>query len=137
MRGRLPPLAPAPLPLPHSPRARPTLVVPLHVACQEEIIPVAAEYDRTMKYPQPIFDKAFEVNERRSGFSNGAHSSPWPRLRLLCLTPPLHPPTHSLPHPVAQLGLVNSHIPTEYGGLGLGNLDGCLIAEEVTCAGGG
>ena len=31
----------------------------------------------------------------------------------------------------AQLGLVNTHIPTEYGGLGLGNLDGCLIAEEV------
>ncbi len=30
-----------------------------------------------------------------------------------------------------QLGLVNTHIPTEYGGLGLGNLDGCLIAEEV------
>lgn len=28
---------------------------------QEEIIPVAAEYDRTMKYPQPVFEKAFEV----------------------------------------------------------------------------
>jgi acyl-CoA dehydrogenase len=30
-----------------------------------------------------------------------------------------------------ELGLMNTHIPTEYGGLGLGVLEGCLIAEEV------
>ena len=29
---------------------------------QEEIIPVAAEYDRTMKYPTPVFNRAFEVS---------------------------------------------------------------------------
>jgi acyl-CoA dehydrogenase len=29
-----------------------------------------------------------------------------------------------------ELGLMNTHIPQEYGGLGLGTLDGCLIAEE-------
>ncbi len=30
-----------------------------------------------------------------------------------------------------ELGLMNTHIPVEYGGLGLGVLEGCLIAEEV------
>jgi len=56
---------------------------------QEEVMPVAAEYDRTMEFPRPIFDKAWE------------------------------------------LGLVNTHIPEDYGGLGLGCLDGCLIGEEL------
>ncbi len=31
-------------------------------------------------------------------------------------------------------GLMNTHIPVEYGGLGLGVLDGCLIAEEIAAA---
>ena len=52
-------------------------------------MPVAAEYDRTMEFPRPIFDKAWE------------------------------------------LGLVNTHIPEEYGGLGLGCVEGCLIGEEL------
>ena len=30
-----------------------------------------------------------------------------------------------------ELGLVNTHIPEEYGGLGLGCFDGCLIAEQL------
>jgi acyl-CoA dehydrogenase len=30
-----------------------------------------------------------------------------------------------------ELGLMNTHIPVVYGGLGLGVLEGCLIAEEV------
>ena len=30
-----------------------------------------------------------------------------------------------------ELGLMNTHIPEEYGGPGLGVLDGCLIAEEI------
>jgi acyl-CoA dehydrogenase len=30
-----------------------------------------------------------------------------------------------------QLGLMNTHIPAEYGGLGLRVLEGCLIAEEI------
>ena len=52
-------------------------------------MPVAAEYDRTMEFPRPVFDKAWE------------------------------------------LGLVNTHVPEEYGGLGLGCLEGCLIGEEL------
>ena len=30
-----------------------------------------------------------------------------------------------------ELGLLNTHIPEEYGGLGLGSFDGCLIEEEM------
>lgn len=30
-----------------------------------------------------------------------------------------------------ELGLVNTHIPKEYGGLGLGCLDGVIISEEL------
>ena len=35
------------------------------------------------------------------------------------------------------VGLMNTHVPQEYGGLGLGTLDGCLIAEELAsfCSG--
>eukprot|EP00316_Scyphosphaera_apsteinii_P008261 CAMPEP_0119301212 /NCGR_PEP_ID=MMETSP1333-20130426/3025_1 /TAXON_ID=418940 /ORGANISM="Scyphosphaera apsteinii, Strain RCC1455" /LENGTH=471 /DNA_ID=CAMNT_0007303225 /DNA_START=28 /DNA_END=1444 /DNA_ORIENTATION=+ len=55
----------------------------------DEIIPVAAEYDRTMDFPRPVFNKAWE------------------------------------------LGLVNTHIPEEYGGLGLGCTEGCIIGEEL------
>ncbi len=33
-----------------------------------------------------------------------------------------------------ELGLMNGHIPEEYGGLGLGVFDSCLIAEEIAAA---
>ncbi|MBD3335109.1 MAG: acyl-CoA dehydrogenase [Candidatus Eisenbacteria bacterium] len=33
-----------------------------------------------------------------------------------------------------EVGLLNTHIPEEYGGLGLGVLDGCLISEEISAA---
>ncbi|XP_045403683.1 medium-chain specific acyl-CoA dehydrogenase, mitochondrial isoform X2 [Lemur catta] len=56
---------------------------------REEIIPVAAEYDKTGEYPVPLIKRAWE------------------------------------------LGLMNTHIPESCGGLGLGTLDGCLIAEEL------
>jgi acyl-CoA dehydrogenase len=46
--------------------------------------------------------------------------------------------TFEFPRPICQkaweLGLMNVHIPVEYGGTGLGALDGCLIAEEVGSA---
>lgn len=56
---------------------------------KEEIVPKAAEFDRTGDYPHEIFKKAWE------------------------------------------LGLLNTHIPEAYGGMGLGVLDGCIIAEEL------
>lgn len=30
-----------------------------------------------------------------------------------------------------ELGLMNTHIPEEYGGMGLGSFEGCMIAEEI------
>eukprot|EP00794_Sanderia_malayensis_P015888 gene15888-17488_t len=61
----------------------------------EEIIPVAAEHDKTGEYPWEIVKKAH------------------------------------------ALGLVNGHIPTKYGGLGLSSTAGCLIVEELAygCSG--
>jgi len=56
---------------------------------KNEIIPVAADYDRSGEYPWPVLKKAHET------------------------------------------GLMNLHIPTEYGGMGLGTLDGCLITEKM------
>ncbi|KAL7849338.1 hypothetical protein SRHO_G00209610 [Serrasalmus rhombeus] len=56
---------------------------------QEEIIPVALEYDRSGEYPFPLIRRAWE------------------------------------------LGLMNSHIPEDYGGLGLSSFDACLITEEL------
>ena len=48
---------------------------------------------------------------------------------------PHHDQTGEFPRDICkkawELGLMNTHIPAEYGGPGLGVLDGCLIAEEV------
>jgi acyl-CoA dehydrogenase len=48
---------------------------------------------------------------------------------------PHHDETGEYPHAVLKeahkLGLMNTHIPSEYGGLGLGAMDGILIAEEL------
>merc|ERR1712156_25236 len=56
---------------------------------KNEIIPVAAHFDRTGEYPWEILRKAHET------------------------------------------GLMNLHIPQEYGGMGLGVMDGCLITEKM------
>jgi acyl-CoA dehydrogenase len=56
---------------------------------KEEIAPVAAEYDKTMDFPDDIFKQAWE------------------------------------------LGLVNTKVPVEYDGPGLGAIEGVVIAEEL------
>ncbi len=49
--------------------------------------------------------------------------------------------TGEFPHEILkkawQLGLMNTHVPAEYGGAGMGVLEGCILAEEITygCAG--
>lgn len=46
-----------------------------------------------------------------------------------------HDETGEYPHEIIKkahdLGLMNTHIPEEYGGMGLGVLDGCIISEEI------
>ena len=46
-----------------------------------------------------------------------------------------HDETGEFPRDVAlkawELGLMNTHVPPEYGGMGLGVLDGCVITEEL------
>lgn len=56
---------------------------------KNEIMPVAAHYDKTGEYPWAVLKKAHET------------------------------------------GLMNLHIPQEYGGMGLGTMDGCLITEKM------
>src|SRR4051812_26327955 len=52
-----------------------------------------------------------------------------------------HDETGEFPRAIAikawELGLMNLHIPQEYGGLGLGTLDGCIVKEELAygCSG--
>ena len=52
-----------------------------------------------------------------------------------------HDETGEYPHEISkkawELGLMNTHIPAEYGGAGLGTLEGCLISEEIAygCSG--
>lgn len=46
-----------------------------------------------------------------------------------------HDETGEFPHEIIkkawELGIMNTHIPQEYGGLGLGVLEGCIITEEL------
>ena len=66
-----------------------------HDFAENEIRPVAWEYDESAKWPLEVFQKAHEV------------------------------------------GLMNTHVPEEYGGPGLSYLEGCLIEEETSwgCSG--
>eukprot|EP00943_MAST-04B_sp_MAST-4B-sp1_P002167 g2167.t1 len=59
---------------------------------RDEMMPKSAEYDESGKFPQEIFEQAWE------------------------------------------LGLVNTHIPVEQGGMGLHCLDGVIISEEFAYA---
>lgn len=56
---------------------------------KEEIIPRAAEFDKSGEFPWDIVKKAHSV------------------------------------------GLMNGHIPQQYGGIGLGILDSCLVTEQL------
>ncbi|KAH9586710.1 Acyl-CoA dehydrogenase/oxidase [Trypanosoma melophagium] len=62
---------------------------------KEKIIPVAAQYDKSMEYPYNIFKEAW------------------------------------------KLGLINMHIPQEYGGMGASCFEGLLVHEELSwgCSG--
>ncbi|NXO74174.1 ACADM protein, partial [Phainopepla nitens] len=80
----------------------------------EEIIPVAAQYDRTGEYPVPLIKRAWELGLMNSHIPESCGDRPcWVFLTdLVYLTPlsPLLSPT---------------------GGLGLGTFEACLITEEL------
>jgi len=40
------------------------------------------------------------------------------------------PPSHELIHEYAQMGFLGINVPTEYGGLGLGNIEALIVLEE-------
>ncbi|XP_072704349.1 medium-chain specific acyl-CoA dehydrogenase, mitochondrial-like isoform X2 [Ciconia boyciana] len=92
----------------------------------EEIIPVAAQYDKTgeVNLPRSRGEKRdFYLNLRKSKKVNCDESeSDCPSL-------------FQYPLPLIkrawELGLINSHIPESCGGLGLGSFEACLITEEL------
>ena len=61
----------------------------VHRFAEQEMRPVAAQYDETGEFPWDVARKAFEA------------------------------------------GLLNIHVPEEYGGPGLGTLEGCVVGEEM------
>ncbi len=73
----------------------------------------------------------FELNENQLAFQELARD--FARNEIIPAAPE-HDRTSEYPHAILNkahsLGLMNTHIPEDYGGLGLGTLDGCIIAEE-------
>ncbi|NWU03842.1 ACADM protein, partial [Urocynchramus pylzowi] len=90
----------------------------------EEIIPAAAEYDRTGEYPVPLIKRAWELGLMNSHIpeSCGDDRSWWHLLAILCHL------SH-LEHKINPPENVPSCLPT--GGLGLGTFEACLITEEL------
>lgn len=66
---------------------------------RDEVIPVAAKYDKSMAFPHDVFQKAWEL---------GKYVISATKLWTIFNR-----------NTVSLKGLVNAHIPTEYGGLGL------------------
>ncbi|RUP44461.1 acyl-CoA dehydrogenase/oxidase [Jimgerdemannia flammicorona] len=78
----------------------------------EEIIPVAAELDRTGAYPVAYIRISLDINKLIQTHTDIIKKA-W------------------------EVGLVNTHIPAEFGGSGLGVLDGAIVTEELAygCSG--
>ncbi|NXY38914.1 ACADM protein, partial [Pomatorhinus ruficollis] len=80
----------------------------------EEIIPVAAQYDRTGEYPVPLIKRAWELGLMNSHIPESCGDRTcWVFLTDLLYLTSLHPLLY----------------PT--GGLGLGTFEACLITEEL------
>ncbi len=81
---------------------------------------------------------SFEPTEDQLALREMAHSFAENELRPVTEH---HDTTGEFPHEVLRkahsLGLMNLHIPERWGGLGLGVMDGCIIAEELAwgCSG--
>ncbi|NXR86634.1 ACADM protein, partial [Hypocryptadius cinnamomeus] len=86
----------------------------------EEIIPVAAEYDRTGEYPVPLIKRAWELGLMNSHIPESCGDRPcWVFLTDLMYL-----------HAVSQGVPKGDHL-MELRGLGLGTFEACLITEEL------
>ncbi|MBN4077357.1 acyl-CoA dehydrogenase family protein [Sulfobacillus acidophilus] len=74
----------------------------------------------------------FDLDEDQKQLRDLAHDFAEKEIRPKA---PFHDETGDWPkellHKAYDLGLVNVHIPAEYGGLGLGALNGCILEEEM------
>ncbi|MBC7544764.1 MAG: acyl-CoA dehydrogenase family protein [Candidatus Sericytochromatia bacterium] len=80
----------------------------------------------------------FSLSEEQKGLQKLAHDFAEKEIRPRAAH---HDETGEYPWEIIkkahEIGLMNTHIPEEYGGLGLGVMDSCLIAEEIAwgCSG--
>ncbi|KFO61721.1 hypothetical protein N302_03874, partial [Corvus brachyrhynchos] len=87
----------------------------------EEIIPVAAQYDRTGEYPVPLIKRAWELGLMNSHIPESCAQFGWISL-------------YSLKNEVLMrlmVGVPKGEYLMELGGLGLGTFEACLITEEL------
>ncbi len=75
---------------------------------------------------------SFELGDEQQALAEAAHEFAEKEIRPAAAH---HDRTGEFPHEVLRkghaLGLMNTHVPEEYGGLGLGRLEGLLIGEEL------
>lgn len=75
---------------------------------------------------------SFELSEEQQALREAAHEFAEQEIRPAAAH---HDKTGEFPHEVLKkghaLGLMNTHVPEEYGGLGLGRFEGLLIGEEL------
>ncbi|NWI80892.1 ACADM protein, partial [Dryoscopus gambensis] len=87
----------------------------------EEIIPVAAQYDRTGEYPVPLIKRAWELGLMNSHIPESCARFGWISI-------------YSLEKEVLMrlmVGIPKGEHLMELGGLGLGTFEACLITEEL------
>uniref|UniRef100_A0A2K6A1T1 Medium-chain specific acyl-CoA dehydrogenase, mitochondrial n=1 Tax=Mandrillus leucophaeus TaxID=9568 RepID=A0A2K6A1T1_MANLE len=89
---------------------------------REEIIPVAAEYDKTGEYPVPLIRRAWELGLMNPHIPENCDYSVCPLLEACTLY---------LDAFFLLLNGSNLNLHLNLRGLGLGTFDACLISEEV------
>uniref|UniRef100_A0A5F9DNQ0 Medium-chain specific acyl-CoA dehydrogenase, mitochondrial n=1 Tax=Oryctolagus cuniculus TaxID=9986 RepID=A0A5F9DNQ0_RABIT len=89
---------------------------------REEIMPVAAEYDKTGEYPVPLIKRAWELGLINTHIPESCDYS-------ICLL--LEACTQNLEAFLLLLTGSDFKLIITFGGLGLGSFDACLIAEEL------
>jgi acyl-CoA dehydrogenase len=74
----------------------------------------------------------FRLNEEQTALQAAARK--YARERLLPLAAETEktgaPPSHALLHEYAQMGFLGINVPSQYGGLGLGNIEALVVLEE-------